>query len=131
MERSSWDESSQPTWITAESFLAKVRAAARDHSTIRYSITNWCFALVCGQDPKRVPSASTALGGARKNGWNVAAAPGTRPVRVQLPVFSELARKRLCLGEVHTFGFELAQTKRLHLKQSVFKILQYVNVVLS
>ena len=47
------------------SVLATNPAAARGHSHICDSITNWCFSLVRRQDPARLPPASEALGGAR------------------------------------------------------------------
>jgi hypothetical protein len=46
------------------SVLATNPAAAREHSNICDSITNWCLALVCRQDPARLPAASTALASA-------------------------------------------------------------------
>ncbi len=39
-------------------------AAAREHSHLCDPITNWCLALVRGQDSARLSSASTALAGA-------------------------------------------------------------------
>ena len=51
------------------SVLSTNPAAAREHSNICDSITNWCVALVCRPDPAGLPPASAALGGAGATGW--------------------------------------------------------------
>ena len=45
-------------------------ASSREHSNLRDSITNWCVALVCGQNPGRLSTAPTTLAGVGTAGWN-------------------------------------------------------------
>jgi hypothetical protein len=52
------------------SVLAKDPAAARGHSNRYHSITNWCLALVRGQNPARLPTTPEALGSTRGNDWH-------------------------------------------------------------
>src|ERR1019366_1453768 len=48
------------------SVLATNPTAAREHSNVCYSITNWCLALVCRSNPARLLPTSEALAGARE-----------------------------------------------------------------
>jgi hypothetical protein len=50
------------------SVLATDSAAAREHSHLCDSFTNWCLALVRGQDPARLPPASETLASPRQYG---------------------------------------------------------------
>ena len=51
------------------SVLATNPGAARGHSNVCYSITNWSFPLVRGSDSRRLPPASEALASTSKTCW--------------------------------------------------------------
>ena len=68
------------------SVLSTNPAAARKHSNIRDSITNWCVALVCRSNPAGLPTAPTALAGASGVGQNFRIEPTfLKPVSLARP----------------------------------------------
>jgi hypothetical protein len=61
------------------SILATDPATSREYPHICNSITNWCLAMVCRPNPRRLSPPSEALAGAGQFGWHWAAGVNVPP----------------------------------------------------
>ena len=72
------------------SVLATNPTAAREHSHICDSITNWCFALVCRSNPARLLPTSEALAVAGGTRWDFSGSVTARDCRAEVSLLPNL-----------------------------------------